>query len=634
MSGIHCLQGAIRRSRVGRLALLLRPFWLVLLAAAPFAAPVHAQSVVGVMADGGSVRSAADGAVVGNPGEVRLVFDRLEAIFNNRIVRPARANLGFAWNADGAPACSDGINNDDHSALGRGVQDATIDYPADVDCVSEQDASEDKAGLQQQRPAVISGTVDGDGRFIIPASGIDIPAVWAWNDAIPLGGDQVHTYEFEPVGGAVGTIDPFTGDVGIHLRLRIRLSVEGAGDLIGPGKNCYIGSLSQPIAVVLTTADAHSSAGLPTLHGASYDRESGAIRLVGYNVRDVSGASDCGAFGALDRAVGAAFGVPAARGNIQFSGVGRMVPALRPAEAATPEMVRLPRELFPNKLPAERAARTSGGIVFRSSAAAATLSDDSRSAVKDRPSSDAAASAEPVRPLNFAPSKAKVTKSAPVAKPEITTPASPDVESAAAPVPVPAAEPVAQAASPALKDAPASPAPAPVAELENDVAETVPETPSPAIEDPVEAAETATPEPAAAATDAAQPGEPAAPAAPIDRPQPAEPALPDAVLVPTPANTLTNPDDVLGAQPPAAQPSPAQPQATPLPPGPALVPEPPKDDGESGQGLSEHHSGPRFPGNAPPPSDSSHDPPHDPPHDPSHDPSQAKPSPPERSDRE
>lgn len=317
------------------------------------------------MADGGSPHDIdTSGSVIGNPGEVRLVFDRVDAVFNNRIVAPAVANLGFVWSMAGEAACGDRVNNDDLSVLGRGLQDTLIDFPADPECASPDDASEDKAGLQERRPVVLRGEVDGEGRFIVPADGIDIPTVWAWSDAELFGGDRVHMYDFEPVGSAVGVLNPFTRDVGLHLRLRIRVRVEGSGSFTGPGEQCYVGSLSQPIAIRLTTIEAKSPAGLPTVTGAAYDENTGAIELVGYNVSETAAATDCGAFGSLNELVSSAFGVPAAAGNIGLVAKGRIEPAPVAAAGATPTMVRLPSELFPAVHTEERPARKSDGIVI------------------------------------------------------------------------------------------------------------------------------------------------------------------------------------------------------------------------------------------------------------------------------
>jgi len=347
---------------VGRLVIVMA---IAIVSLGGVVAPsARAQGAIGVMADTDARIDNGAPGVVGNPGEVRLVFDRVEAAFNNRIVSPARANLGLVWSTDGEPACADGRNNDDHRTLGRGVQDTHVDFPADPECVSNQDASEDKAGLQQRRPVVFAGTVDRDGRLFIPASGIDIPTVWVWSETGVFGGDQVHTYDFEPVGDVIGTVDPFENDISLHMRFRIRISVEGAESFTGPGTHCYVGTPTEPIAVRLTTLVAYSQAGLPTVDGVGYDAHSGELRLVGYNMRDVPGATDCGVFGALSGVVGEAFGVPAARGNIRLSAMGRIERPLVAADGATPEMVRLPRELFPSAKTAQSPVRTSKGLVF------------------------------------------------------------------------------------------------------------------------------------------------------------------------------------------------------------------------------------------------------------------------------
>jgi hypothetical protein len=327
--------------------------------------PAAAENGVGMDQDGPTQPDAATRGVVANSSAVRLVFDRAEIEFNNLIVHPASANLKFAWSRTGAAACADGINNDDHTAVGRGRQDELIDFPADPDCVSLDDASEDKAGLQERRPVVFAGELDGEGRLIIPPSGIDIPRVWAWDESAARGGDQVYAYDFEPVGSAVGVLSPVTREMGLHLRFRIRVRVANSARFSGPGENCYVGSLAEPIAIRLTTIEARSEAGLPVARGVAYAADTGAVKLVGYNVGDVAGAAECGAFGALDNIIGAAFGVPSAPGNIRLTAVGRVQPIPpippipRPADQATPSTIRSLRERFPSEEP--RAADDGAG---------------------------------------------------------------------------------------------------------------------------------------------------------------------------------------------------------------------------------------------------------------------------------
>jgi hypothetical protein len=435
-------------------------------------ASLCAQSEVGLLADepqeasSATQRGAEAGADAAGARDVSLSVDYAELVFNNRIVAPATANLAFVWDAVSPPACSDGRNNDDYRMLGRGVQDALVDFPDDPQCVSPADASEDQAGMQESRRVTFAGRLESDGHLTFPAAGIDIPSIVAFGGERAADGDRIYRYDFVPVGDATGILNPFTRDIGLTLRLRIRVSGGGTGRFGGAGAACYVGSIAEPIRVQLGTVAAHSPAGLPSLRGHAYDGESGRLELVGYNVRDSGAASGCGAFGSRDAVVSAAFGVPAAPGNVRMVLRGRLDPPVAAPEGVDEMTIRSwPRPAVSNP-PSEPAPREP-----RAPAAPAR--------VEPAPQPAPSPPREVLRP---APPPTAPEPQAPAAPP----PAAPEPQAPAASTPATAPEPQAPAA-------PTPPPMAPLAPLEP-IPVAVPETEPPA-DQPA----------AASATDAAEP---------------------------------------------------------------------------------------------------------------------------------
>lgn len=276
---------------------------------------------------------------VANPGPVVLTLDLLDVEYARRAAS-GPSTVGFRFDASARPQCSDGRNNDDHRAVGQGIQDHLVDYPADPECVSPDDDSEDKAGLQPREHVVLSGTVDELGNLFFPVEGVRFPPRYYQSAEHALGGDGVVINTFVPAGPAVGYIDPAEGTMHLEMRLRLRLQVEDAGRLSGPGAHCYIGSESHPQRLVLIADRREAVTGVHPRRPRGYYADDGLFVLAGTNPEDLPGASCCGLLCFGDGAVDDAFGMPSPPGATTLAAIGRVEPRL-----LAPESVRFVRRL-------------------------------------------------------------------------------------------------------------------------------------------------------------------------------------------------------------------------------------------------------------------------------------------------
>jgi hypothetical protein len=270
---------------------------------------------------------------VANPGPVVVTLDLLDVEYARTAVS-GPSTVGFRFDASARTQCSDGRNNDDHRAVEQGIQDSLVDYPADPECVSPDDDSEDKAGLQPRDRVVLTGTVDEMGNLYFPAEGVRLPPRYYRSMERALGGDGVVINTFVPAGPTVGRVDPAAGTMELEMRLRLRLQVEHAGRLRGPGSQCYIGSESQPQKLVLI-ADRHEPlTGVHPRRPRGYYQHDGMFVLAGTNPEALPRASCCGLLCFGDSAVDDAFGMPAAPGTATLAAVGRVEPRLVAPERA------------------------------------------------------------------------------------------------------------------------------------------------------------------------------------------------------------------------------------------------------------------------------------------------------------
>jgi len=264
---------------------------------------------------------------VANPGPVVLTLDFLDVEYA-RAARSGPASVGFRFDASTRPQCSDGRNNDDHRAVNQGVQDHLVDYPADPECVSPEDDSEDKAGLQPRDRVVLVGTVDAHGNLFFPAEGVHLPPRYYRSSERALGGDGVVINTFVPAGPTVGHIDPASGTMQLEMRLRLRLQVENTGRLTGPGSQCYIGSESHPQKLVLLADRREPVRGVHPRLPRGYYADDGLFVLAGTNPEDLPRASCCGLLCFGDGMVDDAFGMPAPPGAATLAAIGRIEPRL------------------------------------------------------------------------------------------------------------------------------------------------------------------------------------------------------------------------------------------------------------------------------------------------------------------
>lgn len=276
---------------------------------------------------------------VANPGPVVLTLDLLDVEY----ARPAASGpstVGFRFDASARAQCSDGRNNDDHRAVDQGMQDHLVDYPADPECVSPDDDSEDKVGLQPRDRVVLTGSVDELGNLYFPAEGVRLPPRYYQSAEYALGGDGVVINTFVPAGPTVGRIDPAEGTMHLEMRLRLRLQVEDTGRLSGPGSHCYIGSESHPQKLVLIADRREPVTGVHPRRPRGYYADDGLFVLAGTNPEDLPRASCCGLLCFGDGAVDDAFGMPAPPGAATLAAIGRIEPRL-----VAPETSRLGRRL-------------------------------------------------------------------------------------------------------------------------------------------------------------------------------------------------------------------------------------------------------------------------------------------------
>lgn len=259
----------------------------------------------------------------GNPGEIQtpgpitLSFPVSTLSFTG--------TTGFTWDTTQPPACSDGVNNDDHSDANQGVQDEDVDHPADSECTGPDDNSEDKADFQPQVTLSLTGDIDVEGNITIPAANVVIPDFYAWSNNPQLGGDKVNKNSFPATHDATGTLDPETGVMTLRIRFRTRFQA-GTSDFNGPGDNCYIGTTDEPIDVTVTTGNASGQFGDSS--GSPYDPATGAVKLVGYNSTGVGGAATCGFGGLGNGPINSEFGTPADANQIYLDLQGATAPGL------------------------------------------------------------------------------------------------------------------------------------------------------------------------------------------------------------------------------------------------------------------------------------------------------------------
>jgi hypothetical protein len=270
---------------------------------------------------------------VANPGPVVLTLDLLDVEYE-RTASSGPSAVGFRFDAAARTQCSDGRNNDDHRAVDQGIQDHLVDYPADPECVSPDDDSEDKAGMQPRDRVVLTGTVDEFGNLYFPAEGVRLPPQYYRSAQHALGGDGVVINTFVPAGPTVGHIDPVDGTMHLEMRLRLRLQVEDAGRLSGPGSQCYIGSEAHPQRLVLIADRREPVHGVHPRRPRGYYAEDGMFVLAGTNPEALPHASCCGLFCFGDSTVDAAFGMPAPPGAATLAAIGRVEPRLVAPEAS------------------------------------------------------------------------------------------------------------------------------------------------------------------------------------------------------------------------------------------------------------------------------------------------------------
>jgi hypothetical protein len=256
-------------------------------------------------------------AQVQNPGPVVFSFPIAVMDFT--------ATTGFDFDTTGNPECSDGANNDDFTAAGEGIQDSLVDFPDDPECSEAADDSECKADFQPEVTMTLTGTIDADGNIDIPQADVVIPPIYAYSEQ--LGGDHVSLNTFIPTHDASGTLDPATGEVNIRIRFRLRFE-GGTSSLNGPGDNCYIGTTSEPIDILLTSGTATSAEGKPDLTGVAYEATGGTLSLVGYNTADIPGAATCGFLGFGNGQINTAFGTPSGSGHTSMETSGSTTPVL------------------------------------------------------------------------------------------------------------------------------------------------------------------------------------------------------------------------------------------------------------------------------------------------------------------
>ena len=268
-----------------------------------------------------------EATVVANPGQVVLTLDYLDVRYETAPSNGAFA-VGFRFDVQAPPECSDGLNNDDHSGFEQGVQDALVDYPADPECASAADDSEDKADVQERVSVVLVGTVDANGRLEFPAEGVSVPPRYNRSAEHALGGDGVVINTFEASETVVGQIDPRRGTMTLDLKLRLRFEVEDTGKLRGPGSECYLGSQDEPQRLVLIGDGRSGTTGIHPARERGYYPTDGAFVLAGTNAEQVVGASCCGLLCFGDGAVERAFGVPAERGAMTVAAIGHIDPPL------------------------------------------------------------------------------------------------------------------------------------------------------------------------------------------------------------------------------------------------------------------------------------------------------------------
>lgn len=264
---------------------------------------------------------------VANPGPIVLTLDFLDVEYA-RVKGSGPTSVGFRFDASARPQCSDGRNNDDHRAVEQGVQDHLIDYPADPECVSPEDDSEDKAGLQPRDHVVLAGTVDAHGNLFFPVEGVHLPPRYYRSTQRALGGDGVVINTFVPAGPTVGRIDPASGTMQLEMRLRLRLQVENTSRLTGPGSQCYIGSESHPQKLVLIADRRETVRGVHPRLPRGYYADDGLFVLAGTNPEDLPRASCCGLLCFGDGMVDDAFGMPAPPGAATLAAIGRIEPRL------------------------------------------------------------------------------------------------------------------------------------------------------------------------------------------------------------------------------------------------------------------------------------------------------------------
>ena len=296
----------------------VRPSWLCLLFFVSVAVP-----------DGAAAQ------VVANPGPVVLTLDLLQVEYD-RADLEGPPFVGFRFDASARPQCSDGRNNDDHRSVGQGRHDAAIDYPDDPECVSPQDDSEDKAGLQPRAAVVLTGHVDADGDLFFPAEGVHLPPRYHRSAERALGGDGVVINTFVPTGPVRGRIDPVRGTVALELNVRLRFEVDNTGRLSGPGDHCYLGTEDRPHTLVLIADRREAVAGVHPKRPRGYYADDGMVVLAGTNPGRLGGASCCGLFCFGDAAVDHAFGMPGEPGSATLAAIGRFDPpvAARPASGS------------------------------------------------------------------------------------------------------------------------------------------------------------------------------------------------------------------------------------------------------------------------------------------------------------
>lgn len=265
--------------------------------------------------------------VVANPGPIVLTLDFLDVRYETGPALGQEA-VGFRFDANAAPECSDGRNNDDHSGFAQGVQDTLVDFPADPECATPSDDSEDKPDAQVRNPVVLVGRVDEHGRLEFPAESLNLPPRYHQSVEHLLGGDGIVINTYEASAPVTGRVDPERGTLELELRLRLRFEVEQTSRLSGPGSDCYLGSATEPQTIVLIGDRRSGITGIDPRRPRGYYAIDGAFVLAGTNAEQVEGASCCGLLCFGDGAVDDAFGMPADRGAMTVAAIGRIDPPL------------------------------------------------------------------------------------------------------------------------------------------------------------------------------------------------------------------------------------------------------------------------------------------------------------------